>query len=108
MLFLSQLFLVLGLSLNMVTCFMLNVGSALFRYPEDHECCWLPNDVALLQTRMIFENLLPEPNVLNFVHESCISSLYEYFQLLADTVRCRKSVKTQKIFLYAMADVLGN
>nr|XP_015836427.1 PREDICTED: uncharacterized protein LOC100142239 isoform X2 [Tribolium castaneum] len=85
----------------------LNVGTTLFTKADRVKECWSSENVALLTTRMILEDLLPCTSILVIDSDEFVKDLVEYFRLVLEIVRKETRGKTKHITLLALTDLLG-
>ncbi|XP_044260644.1 uncharacterized protein LOC123008719 [Tribolium madens] len=85
----------------------LNVGTTVFTKADRARECWTSENVALLASRMILEDLLPCPSVLIIDSNEFVTDLIEYFRLILEIVRKETHGKTKHITLVALMDLLG-
>lgn len=85
----------------------LNVGTTLFTKADVFKECWSTEQLALLTSRMILEDLLPSITILVIDCNEFVSDLVEYFRLILEIVRQETHGKTKHITLTALSDVLG-
>ncbi|XP_064214441.1 uncharacterized protein LOC100141550 isoform X2 [Tribolium castaneum] len=85
----------------------LNVGTTLFTNADRAKECWSSENVALLSSRMILEDLLPSTSILVIDSNEFVTDLVEYFRLILEIVRKETHGKTKHITLLALTDLLG-
>ncbi|XP_044261672.1 uncharacterized protein LOC123009429 [Tribolium madens] len=85
----------------------LNVGTTLFTKADRAKECWSSENVALLSSRMILEDLLPSTSILVIDSNEFVTDLVEYFRLILEIVRKETHGKTKHITLLALTDLLG-
>lgn len=87
---------------------MLNIGTVLFTHADSRRECYSADEVALLTSRMMFQDLLPNEDQLQIKCDENILDLIEYFRIALSVVRCLTFGRTKHIILMAITDTLGN
>lgn len=90
---------------SFVTC--LNVGTVIFTERDRSRECWDVEGLALVTSRMILTDVLPERIALSSVDANFAGDVIEYFRLSLDVVRRMTYGKSRHVMLLALADVLG-
>lgn len=103
--YLQLLFFVIYAAVSFVTC--LNVGTVLFTERDRSRECWDVEGLALVTSRMILTDVLPERLNLANVDANFASDIIEYFRLSLDVVRRMTYGKSRHVMLLALADILG-
>lgn len=85
----------------------LNVGTTLFTKADSFKECWSSENMALLTSRMILEDLLPSTSILVIDSNEFVTDLVEYFRLILEIVRHETHGKTKHLTLLALTDLLG-
>lgn len=85
----------------------LNVGTTLFTKADSKKECWSSENLALLTSRMILEDLIPNTSILVIDSNEFVTDLVEYFRLILEIVRQETRGKTKHITLLALTDLLG-
>lgn len=86
---------------------MLNIGTVLFTHADSRRECYSADEVALLTSRMMFQDLLPTEDELQIQCNENIMDLIEYFRIALSVVRCLTFGRTKHIILMAITDTLG-
>lgn len=84
-----------------------NVGTVLFTEADNYRHCWDDEQLALLQSRMFFEDLLPNEEYFDIRNDDFILALIEYYKLIIDNVKTAVEGKTKNILLRSLSDSLG-
>lgn len=86
---------------------MVNVGTILFSDVDNSRTCWSNEQLALLRARMIFQDVLPQDNVINMKDDRFITDLVTYFKMAVDKVKKMTTGKTKQLNLMALTDTIG-
>ncbi|XP_078036941.1 uncharacterized protein LOC144470036 [Augochlora pura] len=84
-----------------------NVGTSLFEKTDAGKQCWTTEDFILLNSRRMFQDLLPKVKVLNYEDDRYIALLMDYFHICLESVRKLSIGKTKHLMLKALADTMG-
>lgn len=84
-----------------------NVGTVLFSKSDNLKTCWNDADIALLTSRMLFEDILPLDTVFDIENDHFIAALVEYFQLVVSTVSRSAQGAAKHVLLLSLCDCLG-
>ncbi|KAK9886532.1 hypothetical protein WA026_016807 [Henosepilachna vigintioctopunctata] len=90
-----------------VTTHQMDLGTVLFVNSDLENKCWSPSNMKLLSTRMIVEDLLPNPTILTMINDDIVSVLYEYVDLVYHTINKELQGNRRHIMLLAFSDALG-
>lgn len=85
----------------------MNGGTVLFSESDNTKQCWSSENIALLTSRMILEDVLPSPHSLKMNSEDFVADIIDYFRLILEVVREVTFGKTKHIMLLALTDLLG-
>lgn len=85
----------------------LNVGTVLFTKMDLHKPCWSGEDLALLSSRMIFEDLLPFQAEIRIEDDEFIEDVVCYLHQIIDLIRSSTEGRNKRITLLAFTDFLG-
>lgn len=85
----------------------INVGTVLFTESDLNKECWSCENIALLTSRMLMEDILPAEEALVIRDDDFISNIVEYFHLVLEVVRKVTYGKAKHVMLLSMTDVLG-
>ncbi|XP_076644967.1 uncharacterized protein LOC143354600 [Halictus rubicundus] len=84
-----------------------NVGTVLFEKTDVDKQCWTSEEFILLNSRRMFQDLLPKVKVLNYEDDRYIALLMDYFHVCLESVRKLSIGKTKHLMLKALADTMG-
>lgn len=88
-------------------CGKMNVGTVLFTESDNSKDCWSTENIALLTSRMMLEDILPSREVLLIKDGRFITDIVDYFRLVLEVVRKVTYGKVKHIMLIALTDTLG-
>ncbi|KAF5289183.1 hypothetical protein FQR65_LT00069 [Abscondita terminalis] len=69
--------------------------------------CWDQEGIALLNSRYVFENVLPNKNLISIKDNTVVNDLVAYFRLLLNLVRKSATGTTRHLLILAMSDAIG-
>ncbi|KAJ8917268.1 hypothetical protein NQ315_002285 [Exocentrus adspersus] len=69
--------------------------------------CWHPEEVAVLTSRMILQDLLPDLSVLEVEDNSVAADIVEYFRMMIDVVQKSTQGRIRHITMLALTDLIG-
>ncbi|XP_011314818.1 uncharacterized protein [Fopius arisanus] len=84
-----------------------NVGSVLFDRNNAGKVCWEVEELILLNSRRIFQDILPQVSVIDTRNDTYIGLLMDYMDICLEAVRGLTSGKTKHLVLKALADTLA-
>ncbi|XP_076163901.1 uncharacterized protein LOC143144905 [Ptiloglossa arizonensis] len=84
-----------------------NIGTVLFEKSDSIKHCWSAEDFIMLNSRRMFQDLLPKVKVLNYENDRYIALLMDYFHICLESVRKLSIGKTKHLMLKALADTMG-
>ncbi|XP_076231235.1 uncharacterized protein LOC143177257, partial [Calliopsis andreniformis] len=84
-----------------------NVGTVLFEKSDSVRHCWTTEQYIMLNSRRMFQDLLPKVKVLNYENDQYIALLMDYFHICLESVRKLSIGKTKHLMLKALADSMG-
>ncbi|XP_026675338.1 uncharacterized protein LOC108632250 [Ceratina calcarata] len=84
-----------------------NVGTVLFEKTDAGKHCWTTEEFIILNSRRMFQDLLPKVKVLNYENDRYIALLMDYFHICLESVRKLSIGKTKHLMLKALADTMG-
>ncbi|XP_031834028.1 uncharacterized protein LOC116427620 [Nomia melanderi] len=84
-----------------------NVGTVLFEKTDAGKQCWTTEEFITLNSRRLFQDLLPKVKVLNYEDDRYIALLMDYFHICLENVRKLSIGKTKHLMLKALADTMG-
>ncbi|CAL7938736.1 unnamed protein product [Xylocopa violacea] len=84
-----------------------NVGTVLFEKYDAAKHCWTTEEFIILNSRRMFQDLLPKVKVLNYENDRYIALLMDYFHICLESVRKLSIGKTKHLMLKALADTMG-
>ncbi|XP_018568106.1 uncharacterized protein LOC108908531 [Anoplophora glabripennis] len=90
-----------------IECGVVNTGTVLFSSRDISRQCWHPEEIAVLTTRMILQDLLPEVNVLEINNNDYVDDIVEYFRLLFEVVQKSTQGRSRHITMLALSDLIG-
>lgn len=67
-------------SCYVVECSVINPGTVLFSSRDVNRQCWHPQEIAVLTTRIILQDLLPDINILEITNNDYVDDIVEYFR----------------------------
>ncbi|XP_044764050.1 uncharacterized protein LOC123320716 isoform X1 [Coccinella septempunctata] len=85
----------------------MNIGTVLFVDEDLKRKCWSPASTRLLLTRMIVEDLLPCPSILNMIDDEIVCNLLDYIKLVYHTINKETTGNKRHTILLAFSDALG-
>lgn len=85
----------------------INVGTTLFSESDLLKDCWSTERITLLTYRMVLEDILPSPDVLQVKGEDFVIQIVDYFKLVLEVVRRISDVNSKHLMLLALSDLLG-
>ncbi|KAG5892858.1 hypothetical protein JTB14_022179 [Gonioctena quinquepunctata] len=85
----------------------IDTGTVLFTAADVYKQCWSPDELAILTTRMILQDLLPEVNILSIDSNEFIDDIVDYFRLLIEVVKTTTHGRKKHITLLALTDLMG-
>ncbi|XP_072384639.1 uncharacterized protein [Diabrotica undecimpunctata] len=83
------------------------VGTVLFTPADVYKQCWSLEEIAILTTRMILEDLLPDVTVFNIDSNAFVDDIVSYFRLLIEVVKTATTGRKKRVTLLALTDLLG-
>ncbi|KZC07991.1 hypothetical protein WN55_09054 [Dufourea novaeangliae] len=84
-----------------------NVGTVLFDKSDAGKQCWTTEEFIMLNSRRMFQDLLPKVKTLNYEDDRYIALLMDYFHICLESVRKLAIGKTKHLMLKALADTMG-
>ncbi|CAK9801060.1 hypothetical protein ANTQUA_LOCUS2685 [Anthophora quadrimaculata] len=84
-----------------------NIGTVLFEKYDAVKHCWTTEEFIILNSRRMFQDLLPKVKVLNCENDRYIALLMDYFHICLESVRKLSIGKTKHLMLKALADTMG-
>nr|CAH7745109.1 unnamed protein product [Callosobruchus chinensis] len=84
-----------------------SVGTVLYSPSDVVKQCWSQDEIAILSTRMILEDLLPDVKSLHIDCNEYVDDLVEYFKLIVETVRTCTGGRKRHLTLIALTDLIG-
>ncbi|KOC65089.1 hypothetical protein WH47_04679 [Habropoda laboriosa] len=84
-----------------------NIGTVLFEKCDAAKHCWTTEEFIILNSRRMFQDLLPKVKVLNCENDRYIALLMDYFHICLESVRKLSIGKTKHLMLKALADTMG-
>ncbi|XP_036145724.1 uncharacterized protein LOC118646599 [Monomorium pharaonis] len=84
-----------------------NIGTVLFERNYYGKQCWTSEGFTMLNSRKMFQNILPDVNVIDPRNDQYIVHLMDYFHICLESVRRLSVGKTKHLMLKALADTLG-
>lgn len=84
-----------------------NIGTVLFDKSDATKHCWTTEEFIILNSRRMFQDLLPKVKVLNCENDEYIALLMDYFHVCFESVRKLSIGKTKHLMLKALADTIG-
>ncbi|XP_053985459.1 uncharacterized protein LOC128879916 [Hylaeus volcanicus] len=84
-----------------------NIGTVLFEKSDSVKHCWTTEEFIMLNSRRMFQDLLPKVKVLNYENDRYIALLMDYFHICLESVRKLSIGKTKHLMLKALADTMG-
>lgn len=85
----------------------LNVGTVLFTNIDLYKSCWSADDIALLTARMIFEDLMPKPDLIVINNDEFVEDIICYFNTIIRLIRTSTDGRNKHLTLLAITDLLG-
>ncbi|XP_011699543.1 PREDICTED: uncharacterized protein LOC105456880 [Wasmannia auropunctata] len=82
-------------------------GTVLFERNDFRKQCWTDEEFTILSSRRMFQDLLPNVNVIDPQNDQYIAHLMDYFHICLESVRRLSVGKTKHLMLKALADTLG-
>ncbi|XP_057666671.1 uncharacterized protein LOC130900210 [Diorhabda carinulata] len=83
------------------------LGTVLFTSADIYKQCWSQEEIAILSTRLILEDLLPDISILNIDCNDFVEDIVSYFRLLIEVVKKATRGRKKRITLLALTDLLG-
>ncbi|KAJ8939331.1 hypothetical protein NQ318_005692 [Aromia moschata] len=83
------------------------MGTVVFSASDIQKPCWSQEEIALLTTRMILEDLLPDTRTLAIDSDDYVTDIVAYFRLLIDGVQAISCGRKKHITMLALTDLLG-
>ncbi|XP_072759611.1 uncharacterized protein, partial [Anoplolepis gracilipes] len=84
-----------------------NVGTVLFEKDDYGKQCWTSEEFAILNSRRMFQDILPQVKVIDSQNDQYIAHLMDYFHICLENVQRLSMGKTKHLMLKALADTLG-
>nr|CAI5830554.1 unnamed protein product [Callosobruchus analis] len=85
----------------------LSVGTVLYSASDVIKQCWSQDEIAILSSRLVLEDLLPEIKSLQIDCNEYVDDLVEYFKLIVETVRTCTRGRKRHLTLIALTDLIG-
>lgn len=63
-----------------IECGVVNTGTVLFSNRDVHRQCWHPEEIAILTTRIILQDLVPDVKFLEISDNEYVDDIVEYFR----------------------------
>lgn len=86
---------------------VLPMGSILF---EDHgftKKCFVQNDVAMLATRLKFQDLLPDEDGESLINDEGVTAIVRYFYGINEIIEAMSREETRELVQKSYYDLLG-
>ncbi|CAL1673891.1 unnamed protein product [Lasius platythorax] len=84
-----------------------NIGTVLFERNDYGKQCWTSEEFAILSSRRMFQDILPQVKVIDSQNDQYIAHLMDYFHICLESVQRLSVGKTKHLMLKALADTLG-
>ncbi|XP_026823802.1 uncharacterized protein LOC113561498, partial [Ooceraea biroi] len=84
-----------------------NIGTVLFEKDDYGKQCWTKEEFTVLNSRRMFQDILPQVKVIDSQNDQYIAHLMDYFHVCLESVRKLSVGKTKYLMLKALADTLG-
>ncbi|KAK2578761.1 hypothetical protein KPH14_008867 [Odynerus spinipes] len=84
-----------------------NIGTVLFERGDCAKRCWSTEEFTILNSRRMFQDILPKVKVIDYQNDQYIALLMDYFHVCLETVRKLSIGKTKHLMLKALADAMG-
>ncbi|XP_024940275.1 uncharacterized protein LOC107267287 isoform X2 [Cephus cinctus] len=84
-----------------------NIGTVLFERSDCGKHCWTSEEFTILNSRRMFQDILPKVKVINCQNDQYIAMLMDYFHICLECVRKLSIGKTKHLMLKALADTMG-
>ncbi|KAF7382927.1 hypothetical protein HZH66_013329 [Vespula vulgaris] len=84
-----------------------NIGTVLFEKGDYMKRCWTSEEFTILNSRRMFQDILPKVKVIDYQNDQYIALLMDYFHICLDSVRILSIGKTKHLMLKALADAMG-
>ncbi|XP_050449684.1 uncharacterized protein LOC126850583 [Cataglyphis hispanica] len=84
-----------------------NIGTVLFERNDYGKQCWTSEEFAILNSRRMFQDILPQVKVIDSQNDQYIAHLMDYFHICLESVQKLSVGKTKHLMLKALADTLG-
>ncbi|KAK6616996.1 hypothetical protein RUM44_005353 [Polyplax serrata] len=85
----------------------IQVGTALFTTTDLVKKCWSESDKALLRARLIMQDVLPDPDCIDFSKPDAVLTLIDYFQSCYDIIGVSTYGNVQNLMYRALSDAIG-
>ncbi|XP_015181183.1 PREDICTED: uncharacterized protein LOC107068876 [Polistes dominula] len=69
--------------------------------------CWSNEEFTILNSRRMFQDILPKVNAIDYQNDQYIALLMDYFHICFESVRKLSIGKSKHLMLKALADVMG-
>ncbi|XP_014604104.1 PREDICTED: uncharacterized protein LOC106786821 [Polistes canadensis] len=69
--------------------------------------CWTNEEFTILNSRRMFQDILPKVNIIDYQNDQYIALLMDYFHICFESVRKLSIGKSKHLMLKALADVMG-
>ncbi|XP_046590634.1 uncharacterized protein LOC107226919 [Neodiprion lecontei] len=84
-----------------------NIGTVLFDRSDCGKHCWTSEEFTVLNSRRMFQDILPKVKVIDAENDQYIALLMDYFHICLECVRKLSIGKTKHLMLKALADTMG-
>ncbi|KAI4496379.1 hypothetical protein M0804_000189 [Polistes exclamans] len=84
-----------------------NIGTVLFERGDCMKRCWTNEEFTILNSRRMFQDILPKVNIIDYQNDQYIALLMDYFHICFESVRKLSIGKSKHLMLKALADVMG-
>ncbi|KAI4492297.1 hypothetical protein M0802_009878, partial [Mischocyttarus mexicanus] len=84
-----------------------NIGTVLFEKGDCTKRCWTNEEFIILNSRRMFQDILPKVKVIDYQNDQYIALLMDYFNICFESVGKLSIGKSKHLILKALADVMG-
>ncbi|XP_044001644.1 uncharacterized protein LOC122847852, partial [Aphidius gifuensis] len=84
-----------------------DVGTVLFDTDDFEKTCWNDDELILILSKTVFQNMLPEANTLDYDHDEYIDHFMEYVNKCQEQVQQLAQKKLKHLVSKAFADTIG-
>lgn len=90
-----------------VACEFQPMGSILFQDHGFPKKCFVQNDIALLSTRLKFQDLLPDDGARNLLNDDEVTAMVRYFYGINEIIEAMSEDETRQLVQKSFYDLLG-